>query len=222
MKLKYRIEDAIWRAKAWGERVVNCHHNARVLVETEHRFSQVLDHATGGKMAGTSFDIETMRAYVDEYLDEVAEIETKELRETVEELTRDLDKAQRAIKTAFECGWRIVPTSLCATEAERKQGMDRDWMTFITNDLNPAPDLAQGTTFALVEADFFDYVMPLTKPELPGRRSAASLTDMELGWLMQKKTDEVKGMRDRGELMFLPHTGQWVVLAKPKDGGDRA
>ena len=64
-----------WRARhsaafEWCERVVYCHHNARVLADMEYRFSCVLDHATGGRMSKPYYDKEMIYSVIDDYQNE--------------------------------------------------------------------------------------------------------------------------------------------------------
>ena len=57
-----------WHAiKEWFERVIYCHHNARVLADTEWRLSCVLDAATGGKLSKPSYDWPTMSSWIDDH-----------------------------------------------------------------------------------------------------------------------------------------------------------
>lgn len=63
-----RTGSALISGLEWIERVVFAHHNARVLTETEHRLSCLLDHATGGLLSKPGYDFETMRIWVDDYI----------------------------------------------------------------------------------------------------------------------------------------------------------
>lgn len=56
-----------WRVREWCERVVYCHHNARVLADMEHRFSCVLTHCTH-RMSKPYYTVEAMRAEIDDYI----------------------------------------------------------------------------------------------------------------------------------------------------------
>lgn len=62
-----RIRGAWWTVKEWCERVIFCHHNARVLVDIEHRMSCLLDLASGGQISKAYYDWPTIRAYVGDH-----------------------------------------------------------------------------------------------------------------------------------------------------------
>lgn len=69
---KYRrwLATTLLSSIEWIERVIFCHHNADVLIDTEHRLSCLLDHATGGHLSKPGYDFETMRIWVDDYISE--------------------------------------------------------------------------------------------------------------------------------------------------------
>lgn len=54
----------------WFEQIIYCHHNARVLAETEWRLSSVLCEATGGKMSKPGYDEQTMLIHIRDYMQE--------------------------------------------------------------------------------------------------------------------------------------------------------
>lgn len=56
-----------WAVKEWCERVIYCHHNARVLADMEYRMSCLLDTASGGQMSKAYYDWPTMRIYVQDH-----------------------------------------------------------------------------------------------------------------------------------------------------------
>lgn len=59
----------MWSAiKAWCERVIYCHHNARVLADMEWRMSDLLDHATGGRMSKAYYASDVMERAVDDHV----------------------------------------------------------------------------------------------------------------------------------------------------------
>ena len=60
----WHAADAMW---AWVQRVVYCHHNARVLSDMDYRFSCVLSEATGGRMSKTNYTLEVMRQVIEQY-----------------------------------------------------------------------------------------------------------------------------------------------------------
>lgn len=53
--------------KEWFERVIYCHHNARVLADMEYRMSCLLEAATGGKMSKAYYDKDTVAVYVHDH-----------------------------------------------------------------------------------------------------------------------------------------------------------
>lgn len=55
--------------KAWCERVIYCHHNARALADMEYRFGCVLTECTRG-MSKAYYDLETMRAEILDFMQE--------------------------------------------------------------------------------------------------------------------------------------------------------
>lgn len=54
-------------AVAWCERVIYCHHNARVLVDMEWRFGCTLNYCTK-HMSKAYYNIEDIYAEIDEYI----------------------------------------------------------------------------------------------------------------------------------------------------------
>lgn len=52
----------------WIERVIYCHHNARVLSDMEYRLACVLDTATGGQMSKPYYEKDIMLAEIEDYL----------------------------------------------------------------------------------------------------------------------------------------------------------
>lgn len=75
--------DRIVAGIEWIERVIFCHHNARVLADTENRLCRLLCYVTGDKLSKPSYSWETMQTYVDEYLSERDDLQCDDLREQV-------------------------------------------------------------------------------------------------------------------------------------------
>lgn len=57
--------------REWFERILFCHHNARVLADMEYRFSCVLCEATGGKMSKAYYEKDVMLAVVRDFHEEL-------------------------------------------------------------------------------------------------------------------------------------------------------
>lgn len=80
--LCYRAEDAtlyypLDAAKAWVERVIYCHHNARVLADMEWRLGCVLNHCTNG-MSKAYYPVEAMKAEIDQFISDRVNEEVSE------------------------------------------------------------------------------------------------------------------------------------------------
>lgn len=56
--------------REWFERIIYCHHNARVLADTEWRLSSVLCEATGGKMSKPNYEEQIMLAVIRDHMQE--------------------------------------------------------------------------------------------------------------------------------------------------------
>jgi hypothetical protein len=50
----------------WLAQLIWAHHNARVLVDMEYRFSCILSESTGGAMSKAYYDLEVMRSEIEE------------------------------------------------------------------------------------------------------------------------------------------------------------
>lgn len=79
--------------RGWCERVIYCQHNARVLAEMEWRLSVILERATGGKLSKAYYDVPTMTAWIDNYVEECCDDARREAVEdyTAEQHTRVVD-----------------------------------------------------------------------------------------------------------------------------------
>lgn len=66
-KIKWRYRTVKADVRSWFERVIYCHHNADVLVDTERRLSVLLEHVTGGRLSKAGYDTETMIIHADEH-----------------------------------------------------------------------------------------------------------------------------------------------------------
>lgn len=97
--IKWVIRDIKADAKAWCERVIYCHHNARVLADTEWRLSVLLDHASGGQISKAGYDTQTMITYVDDHIQTLTEEAIAEARENMREEIHD--GYANAIETAI-------------------------------------------------------------------------------------------------------------------------
>lgn len=65
---KLHLDDA-W---AWCERIIYCHHNARVLCDMEYRFGCTLNYCTKG-MSKAYYDLDDIYVAIDEYINERVE-----------------------------------------------------------------------------------------------------------------------------------------------------
>jgi hypothetical protein len=65
---RYRLDDI----KAWFDRIIYCHHNARVLADMEYRFGCVLSHCTRG-MSKAYYPVDAMLAEIDQYISDRCE-----------------------------------------------------------------------------------------------------------------------------------------------------
>jgi hypothetical protein len=67
-RLQYRLDEV----KAWFERIIYCHHNARVLSDMEYRMSCVLNHCTRG-MSKPYYAVDDMLSEIDQYISDRCE-----------------------------------------------------------------------------------------------------------------------------------------------------
>jgi len=67
MNLPSRFQYRWDEIKAWFERIIYCHHNARVLADMEWRLSCVLDHCTNG-MSKPYYSIGAMKVEIDDFI----------------------------------------------------------------------------------------------------------------------------------------------------------
>lgn len=67
---KYFVHDWLLSAREWCERIIYCHHNARVLAEMEWRLGCVLNHCTRG-MSKPYYTLDDMRKEIDLYVSDL-------------------------------------------------------------------------------------------------------------------------------------------------------